>query len=164
MAIVQKDAILSRCGQYRYLLRRTWRDDLPSVLFVGLNPSTADAVSDDPTVRRCVAFARCWGFGSLAIANLFAYRSTDPSVLQRVEDPIGPRNDWWLKRLTEKAKLTIAAWGIHGALLERAEAVLPNLRNVHHLGRTKEGHPRHPLYLPRWVSPNRFEARKKNRS
>jgi hypothetical protein len=129
------------------VLRRAWDRKLPTVLFVALNPSTADAISDDPTIRRCIGFARSWGFGKLVVANLFALRSTDPSVLVDADDPIGPKNDWWLRTLSKKAELTIAAWGIHGALHDRAAHVLPMLRSVHHLGRTRAGHPRHPLYL-----------------
>src|SRR4029078_1544091 len=94
------DAIFSRCRQYRYVLRRAWRNDLPEVLFIALNPSTADEASDDATVRRCIGFARDWGFGALAIANLFAFRSSNPLSLRCATDPIGPRNDWWLSRLS----------------------------------------------------------------
>ena len=141
------NAVFSQCRRYRYVLRRTWRDSLPAVLFVALNPSTADETTDDATVRRCVGFAADWGFGSVIMANLFAYRSTDPIALRNVSDPIGPQNDRWLKALSHEARLTVAAWGIHGSLYNRADIVLPALKNVHHLGRTKQGHPRHPLYL-----------------
>jgi hypothetical protein len=133
-----------------------WDDDLPRMLFVALNPSTADATNDDPTIRRCIGFARSWGFGGVIVANLFAYRSTDPAGLRRVADPIGPRNDWWLSKLSGESELTIAAWGIHGSLLERDQAVLPKLKNVHHLGLTRHGNPRHPLYLPKHARPIRF--------
>jgi hypothetical protein len=125
-------------------------------LFIGLNPSTADATKDDPTIRRCLGFARSWGFGQLIVANLFAYRSTDPSVLKSVSDPIGPRNNRWLKTLSDEAALTIAAWGMHGTLHRRGELLLPSLKNAHHLGRTRDGHPRHPLYLSRKAVPIPF--------
>jgi hypothetical protein len=129
---------------------------LPAVLFVALNPSTADEISDDATVRRCIGFAKSWGFGKLVIANLFAFRSTDPTILAGAVDPVGPRNDWWLKALSERSSLTIAAWGVHGSLYRRSEQVLPQLRNIHHLGRTQQGHPRHPLYLPSSATPIPF--------
>lgn len=153
---MQRTAVLSRCKVYRYVLAREWQSHLPGVLFVALNPSTADAVRDDATVRRCIGFATSWGFGRLAIANLFAFRSTDPDQLSDATDPIGPKNDWWLERLSAEFSLTVAAWGTHGSLFQRAAEVLPKLINVHHLGLTRQGHPRHPLYLPRTVKPVRF--------
>src|SRR5580693_6443581 len=110
-------AIFSGCGRYRYTLNRIWDPTLRTVLFVGLNPSTATARIDDPTIRRCVRFARDWGFGSLAMANLFAYRSTCPSALPSVRDPIGPRNNWWLSFLRNRVDLVVAAWGVSGQLL-----------------------------------------------
>ncbi len=151
-----RSAVFSRCHRYRYALARKWDLSLPSVLFIALNPSTADAQNDDATVRRCVSFARSWGFGSVIIANLFAFRSTDPSLLYRVRDPIGPRNDRWLQRLSTDTSLTIAAWGVHGQIADRADGVLPRLTNAHHLGLTKDGHPRHPLYLPAATKPIAF--------
>ena len=153
---MHRTAIFSQCKKYRYVLTREWSADLPSVLFVALNPSTADATIDDPTVRRCVAFARDWGYGGLLIANLFAFRSPDPRKLTSTHDPIGPRNDWWLTRLSSQSAITIAAWGVHGSISNRAHAVLPKLRNVHHLGLTREGHPRHPLYLSGATRPARL--------
>jgi hypothetical protein len=146
-------AVISECSLYRYVLRRIWDKDGRSVLFVGLNPSTADASADDPTIRRCVRFARDWGYGSLIMANLFAYRATEPCVLPRVDDPVGPRNNWWLSILSRKVDLVIAAWGVHGTLLARDIEVLGKLSEVHCLGVTKAGHPKHPLYLPATVTP-----------
>jgi hypothetical protein len=153
---MRRSAIISECQQYRYVLEREWEADLPGVLFVALNPSTADGQYDDPTVRRCVSFANSWGFGKLVIANLFALRSSHPSVLSLHADPIGPQNDWWLTELSARFSLTIAAWGVYGSLRERAAKALPKLQNVHHLGLTKAGHPRHPLYLPKTTRPNRL--------
>ena len=88
-----RSAAFSPCRRYRYCLSRVWNPKLPSVMFVGLNPSTADEQEDDPTVRRCIGFARNWNFGGLILVNLFAYRSTDPADLLRVDDPVGPGND-----------------------------------------------------------------------
>jgi hypothetical protein len=149
-------AVFSTCGRYRYVLRRAWNPRRPAVLFVGLNPSTADASSDDPTIRRCVGFARDWNFGQLIMANLFAYRATQPRLLSQVDDPIGPHNDQWLGRLTRQADLIVAAWGVHGNLLDRDAEVLGRLPKVHCLGLTQRGQPRHPLYLPAGVRPVRF--------
>lgn len=140
-------AEFSACRQYRYELRRTWQAARPAVMFVGLNPSTADELRDDPTVRRCIGFARSWGFGSIVLVNLFAYRSTDPVQLAQVTDPIGPDNDNWIKCACEYVELIVAAWGVHGSLNSRDEAVLSWLPPAHCLGTTKAGAPRHPLYL-----------------
>jgi len=117
-----------------------------------LNPSTADARRDDPTIRRCVGFARRWGFAQLRVVNLFALRATDPRTLRTVRDPrsiIGPRNDAVLRREARSADVIVAAWGAHGALHDRATDVLALLPDVawQCLGTTKAGLPRHPLML-----------------
>jgi hypothetical protein len=151
-------AVFSDCEQYRYVLRRAWDAGRKSVLFIGLNPSTANATLNDPTIRRCIGFARDWGYGSMLMANLFAYRATEPCVLLRVHDPIGPRNNWWLSVLQRRVELVVAAWGIHGTLLARDIAVCSKLSEVYCLGLTKAGHPKHPLYLPATATPTRFSA------
>ena len=144
-------------GTYRYGLWRKWNlgreDELGrQCAFIMLNPSTANTSEDDPTLRRCIGFARSWGYQSLAVANLFAYRTTDPKMLREVDDPIGPRNDEALMEIAQGADLLVAAWGTGGAHLARGRQVLGILRQnklaVHHLGLTKCGQPRHPLYLP----------------
>lgn len=152
------DATFSGCRRYRYVLERRWDDALPAVLFIGLNPSTADEQTDDPTVRRCIRFARDWGFGSLLLANLFALRSTDPKGLVDAADPVGRWNDRWLKRLESRASLSVAAWGVHGTLRDRDQTVTARLVNLHCLGTTKDGHPRHPLYLRADTLPRPFSA------
>lgn len=137
---------------YRYLLWRTWDETLPAVSFCMLNPSTADEEKEDPTVRRCLRFARDWGCGKLIVVNIFALRSTDPHALYRNPDPIGAENDFYIRQaFTESAEM-IAAWGNHGAYLERGTAVCKMLakafdRPLKHLGITDLGEPRHPLYL-----------------
>jgi hypothetical protein len=151
-------AEFSACRRYRYVLRRVWDNVRPAVLFIGLNPSTATATINDPTIRRCIRFAQDWGFGSLLMANLFAYRATEPGILREIDDPIGPRNNWWLSNLQRKAGLVVAAWGIHGTLLSREAEVLHKLTDVHCLGITKAGHPKHPLYLPASAKPRRFQG------
>lgn len=149
---VERSAVISDCGQYRYELRRTWEPLAEHAVFVMLNPSTADALVDDPTIRRCVGFARSWGCGGIVVANLFALRATDPAILTRTADPIGPENDETLDRLCA-GRLVIAAWGasVPDYWRHRPRAVTARLRergaHLHHLGLTKAGHPRHPLYL-----------------
>ncbi|MDT7833729.1 DUF1643 domain-containing protein [Aquabacterium sp. OR-4] len=139
-------AVLSPCRRYRYALRRCWEPALPAVLFIGLNPSTADAEHDDATSRVCINYARRWGFGTLLLGNLFAWRSRDPAVLSQVPDPVGPDNDRHLKRLQARAALVLCAWGDPGALLGRDEQVLGLLKAPHCLTRLRSGRPGHPLY------------------
>src|SRR5882724_4976365 len=91
-------AVLSDCERYRYALWRRWAER-PAVLFVGLNPSTADALQDDPTIRRCIRFAKAWGYGALYMGNLFAFRATDPRAMKAEADAVGPDNDGWLRQL-----------------------------------------------------------------
>lgn len=143
------DAVFSRCRAYRYALWREWDPAGPTVLFIGLNPSTADHRRDDPTIRRCIGFAQAWGFGRLAVGNIFAYRTPHPALLKRAASPVGRANDRWLRRLADEADLVVAAWGVHGAHRDRAAAVLRYLPRPRCLGTTKDGAPRHPLYLPR---------------
>lgn len=144
---IERGAVLSPCRRYRYQLTRTWDEKLPTVAFVGLNPSTADATIDDPTVRRCIGFARDWGFGALVLVNLFALRSTEPSKLYSAREPIGPENDRWLQLAGDNAETVVAAWGVHGELHDRGLAVQRVFPNLKCLGKTRGGHPRHPLYL-----------------
>ncbi len=145
-AYIHSSAEFSPCRSYRYALRRVWQPCRPLVLFIGLNPSTADASMDDPTVRRCATFAQAWGFGGLLIGNLFAYRSSDPSVLARLPDPIGLENDAWLTCLAVEVSLSVAAWGNRGRLHDRSRAVSKLLGELSCLGLTRQGQPRHPLY------------------
>jgi len=155
-ATMRRSATFSPCRRYRYVLRRVWDNQQPLVMFVGLNPSTADEHVDDPTIRRCIGFAKRWGYGSLVMANLFAYRSTDPSLLPLVSDPVGPRNDWWLSRLNRNVNLVVVAWGTNGTLFDRERHVLRLLPTAHCLGLTKNGQPKHPLYLPTETTPLHF--------
>ena len=136
-------------GVYRYTLLRRWNESEPNVLIIGLNPSTATAINDDPTVRRCIAYARSWGFGSVAIGNLFAYRATDPQRLFRARDPVGPKNDEFLRAMAAEASMVVAAWGNRGVYLNRSEVVQAMFPRLHCLGLTKEKQPRHPLFLPK---------------
>jgi hypothetical protein len=145
---IHRSADLSSDGVYRYALRRVWDPNEPAILFVGLNPSTADHRVDDPTIRRCMRFARESGFGQLIVANLFAFRTSSPQSLRRAADPVGPENDRWLQELSVEASVSVAAWGNGGTFLHRDRAVLELLRAPLCLGVTKRGHPKHPLYVP----------------
>lgn len=133
-------------GRFRYLLWRTWDESLPRACFVMLNPSTADATSDDPTIRRCIGFARSHGFGGIEVVNLFAFRTTDPALLPRTAEARGAGNDEHIRRAIERCVVTIAAWGVHGAGHWQA---IPSLSGIelHCLGVTNRGEPRHPLYV-----------------
>lgn len=148
-------AILSLCGQYRYLLKRPSEIAAPekgTAFFIMLNPSTADAENDDPTIRRCRGFARDWGCAGLVVANLYAYRSTDPSLLNQVSDPIGPENNAYLSSLASEFGDVICAWGNNAAIereIEVADILKKAGARMWCLGTTKSGSPKHPLYLSR---------------
>jgi hypothetical protein len=115
-------------------------------MFVCLNPSTADAETDDNTSRVCINYAKNWDYGGMIIGNLFAYRSTDQSALYQVPDPTGPENDTWLKKLISEVELVVCAWSNTGAFKNRDQAVLKFLKNPHCLVKLKSGRPGHPLY------------------
>ena len=151
--VVTGKAGFSRCRRYRYWLRRRWDPLLPPCAFIGLNPSIADAHTDDPTLRRCINFARDWGYGSLLMVNLFAWRATDPRELKKVADPVGARANFWLRRALSEADLVVAAWGNGGRLTYRAHAVASWLEDLQCLGVTAQGMPRHPLYCARSAMP-----------
>jgi hypothetical protein len=150
---MQMTATISECQRYRYHLQRTWDPSLPAVLFVGLNPSTADATVDDNTSRVCLNYAQRWGYGTVLMGNLFAYRSTDPGALKQVEDPVGPENDGWLQRLQAQADLVICAWGEWGSLYGRDQVVLAGLKDPFCLVKLTSGRPGHPLYKRRDLRP-----------
>jgi hypothetical protein len=144
---VEGSAGFSRCKSYRYWLQRRW-DDGPEIVFVGLNPSTADAKTDDPTLRRIMGFCDNWGFSAVTVINLFAWRSQHPRELSKVQDPVGPRNNYWIKELCRGSEPVVAAWGNGGALHGRNQYALNRMPELHCLGLTQQGHPRHPLYAP----------------
>lgn len=157
-------ASFSPCMTWRYLLRRRW-SAAPSVGFVLLNPSTADERHDDPTIRRCIAFAKRWQYGGLVLGNLFAFRSTDPASLKTCADPVGPENDDALRAVCAESAggLVICGWGSHGGLSGRSAQVLQLMRSEWKakpaaLALTKSGQPGHPLYLRGDADPFPFEA------
>ncbi len=143
---------------YRYLLWRYWNKDKPKIVFIGLNPSTADEETNDPTITRCENFALKWGYGGLWMLNIFAFRATDPRRLKTAPDPVGPGNDDWIIRIADKAKLIMIVWGSHGDYMDRGKIVIELLHgfDLHYLGITKGGHPKHPLYLKADLEPELF--------
>lgn len=152
-------AVFSPCGSYRYLLWRGALGPQPLLGFGMLNPSTADHREDDPTIRRCLRWARDArpSPSGLLVWNLFALRATDPAELVGHLDPVGPKNNDAILLALGFTQRTIAAWGTHGALGGRDKAVLRRCAaqgsKLHALKLTKEGHPGHPLYLPKSAQP-----------
>ena len=146
------DAVISPCGTYRYLLTRPVSSAGGVLGFVMLNPSTADALKDDNTIRKCMGFARQFGYGRLAVVNLFALRSTDPALLKQFQgDIIGPKNNAYIEALAARADRLIGAWGNHGKLFKRDQAVrqLLQQRQIYALGElSRDGQPKHSLYQP----------------
>ena len=160
-----RTAVFSEDRRYRYTLRILWDDSKPLVQFIGLNPSTADEVKDDNTVRRCKRFAQRWNYGGIIMTNIFAFRSTDPRPMKAHPNPIGElgtftlgrrrftnRNDYYLALSRSEATECIAAWGNHGLHLGRSAAVLKLLDSLKCFRITKAKQPEHPLYMPYSIS------------
>lgn len=159
-----KSAVISSDGKFRYRLERRWDDTLPKVAFIMLNPSTADADKDDPTIRRCVEFAKAWGYGGIIVVNLYAFRSTDPRYLVVAEDAIGPENVSHVRQAAAEANLVICAWGNSG-IVQKLQAKTPTYRPLENLGRDihflklcKDGTPGHPLYLTKKLKPQKYNG------
>jgi len=144
-------AVYSDCENYRYSLTRIWDTGAEKALFIMLNPSTATEVQNDPTVERCERRARTLGFGGFRVTNIFAWRDTDPKAMRAAADPIGPGNDAAILESCTWANSIICGWGTHGAHLNRGSQVESMLRTtglpLFHLGLSKAGHPKHPLYI-----------------
>ena len=144
-------AVFSASRAYRYRLSRTWGDPASRLVWIMLNPSTADALADDPTIRRCTGFSKAWGFGGLVVVNLFALRATDPRELAAHARPAGRANDQFIGEAADGAALVVAAWGAHPAAADRAGQVTRLVTgegiDLMCLGVTKAGHPKHPLYV-----------------
>lgn len=153
-------AVYSDCERYRYLLTRIWEPEGRQALFIMLNPSTATEVQNDPTVERCERRARALGFGGFRVANIFAWRDTDPKNMRAADAPVGAQNDAQIVESCDWADQIIAAWGAHGDHLGRGAAMETILRKtgrpVFHLGLTKAGHPKHPLYISYAQQPQRW--------
>lgn len=156
--VIYRGADFSSCRTWRYTLRRTWAPLKPRLLMTLLNPSKADETRDDRTNRRGMQFAWLWGFGSLIFCNAFAFRTPRPAEMKRAADPVGPENDAWILREAKAADKIVVAWGVHGNHWGRDAQVLDLLVGfeLFCFGRTKDGHPKHPLYLRRDTRLERF--------
>lgn len=149
-------AMISTDEKYRYALWRTWDKDKPVVMFIMLNPSTADANKDDPTIRKCIAYAKSWGYGALIVGNLYAFRTRDPKLLAHEEGPIGPHCNSWLYSLAKMSDLRVAAWGNKILPDKRVQQVKDLMPSLHYLELSKSGNPKHPLYLRKNLKPQSF--------
>jgi len=158
---IKSDAIISDCGRYRYQLNRVWDESLPTVPFVMLNPSTADGNVDDPTIRRCVGFAKQWGYGGLIVVNLYALRATNPKALLESDNPLGDHNKTYLEKVFNDYDLIVAAWG-NSSILRKIQNgnKLPlkglSVSKLHYIELSNDGTPKHPLYLKYTDSPKPF--------
>lgn len=155
----KKIAALSDDGVYRYMLGRIWDESLPKVGFIMLNPSTADADNDDPTIRRCIGFAKEWGYGGLYVTNLFAFRATNPKELLIAKNPTENtvnENRLYIDEMVLRCDKVICAWGNSPI---KSEMKLPLFKDekFHYLELTKDGNPKHPLYLKKDLKPVRYE-------
>lgn len=148
---MKRDAVISDCGRYRYLLRREWEPAYPRALYIMLNPSTADAEVDDATIRSCVRLAKGWGYGSFEVVNLFGLRATDPADLAKADDPFGPKNGDVMDAAINRCDVAVCAWGAHPMAGRRSRDIISWVRGwkpaAYCLGKTKDGHPKHPLYI-----------------
>lgn len=156
-----RDAVISPCGNYRYALWREWDSSKKRICWIGLNPSRADDKIDDPTMKRCISYSIQWGYGSMAVGNLFAWRTPNPRNLLDAADPVGPDNDFWLQKLAADAEIVVAFWGTGGILLNRAEQIRELLPELHCLKLTKSGQPHHTRGLPNELKPVLFQAQKR---
>lgn len=154
--VMESGAIISLCGQFRSRLWRIWDTELPRVLWVMLNPSTADENVNDPTIEAIIDFTQRWGFGGIEVCNAYAYRTKSPALLKAARYPIGPDNDRTLQAMmgaiSEENGIVMAAWGAHiqagRAHSIRTDAMLCSTP-LYHLGLNKNGSPKHPLYIRR---------------
>jgi hypothetical protein len=150
-----KSAVFSPDRKYRYALWRIWDERKPVCMFIGLNPSTADENRPDPTITRGVGFARSWGYGGLCMANIHGLVSSDPRALRECDEPIGQNTDAWLVYLAAYSDIVVACWG-HWNFPGRAEEVRKLIPHLYCFGLTKQGQPKHPLYLPRGTKVREF--------
>ncbi len=156
-----KSAIISDCGAYRYSLSRIWDESLPAVAFIMCNPSTADSENDDPTIRRCIAYAKQWGYGALLVGNMYAFRATNPKELLADKDISGPKNMYYLIEVVSMCDMVVCAWGNNAPYITTVSlttSFLKTIKPLYHLGLTKQGQPKHPLYLKKDLVPIPWEV------
>ncbi len=158
-----KDAIISSDDKYRYVLSRIWDESKSKVMIIGLNPSTADASQNDPTIRKCIKYAKSWGYGGIYMLNLFAFRTSKPKVMFSADEPIGVENDQYLMDYSLKCDKVVCAWGNDGNYKNRSSEIKSKLSNLYYLARNKSGEPSHPLYLKSELTPARFSCEDENK-
>ena len=149
-------AEFSKCRKYRYTLWRTWDESKPKIMFLGLNPSTADETKNDPTVTRCINYSKLWGYGGMYMMNIFAYRTTYPVELKKQLDPIGPDNNNWIKKISKSVDKCVGAWGNDGEFLDRSIEIKGIVKNLFCLKINGSGEPAHPLYLKSNLKPIKY--------
>ena len=159
---MEKTALISDCKKYRYKLSRQWNRDGSMIMFIMLNPSTADADIDDPTIRRCISFAKSWGAGGFYVGNLFAYRSKTPKDLLSALDPIGEENKNHLNDMLNDSVFAVCAWGNFPIIKKLKPETLNFLKNKHVpfrcIDTSINGTPKHPLYLKGDLKPLIFSV------
>lgn len=160
MDFIKGDAVFSADKKYRYCLSRYWNNQLPEILFIMLNPNKADEILNDPSIRRCIGYAKDWGFGSMSVVNLFARRAPYPDKLFEKRNPVGNENDKYILKKASASSIILLAWGNYGSYAKRSEKVLGLLRSsrekLYYLKKTKMGEPGHPLYLRRSLKPKQL--------
>lgn len=160
---IESGAVISPCEQYRYQLHRIWNRELPLIMWIMLNPSTADASKDDATIRRLTGFTKDWGYGGFYVCNLFAFRATKPTDIPRTPSlAIGDENNDYIQSTSRKCEKIILAWGGHGNRFNRDKEVIKIVtewekKDIYCLGLTNDNSPKHPLYLPKNLTPIPFE-------
>jgi len=150
---METGATFSKDKKYRYALWRIWDKSKPYAMFICLNPSTADEVKNDPTVTRCINYAKNWDYGSLYMTNLFAFRATNYREMKTAKEPIGEKNDYWLQKIANNAGIIIAAWGNHGFFMDRNKVIKKLIPKLYCLKQNKTGQPVHPLYQKKDLKP-----------
>jgi len=154
--MINSDAIFSENKKYRYVLVREWDNNKPPIMIISLNPSTADEKTDDQTIRRCVGFAKNWGYGKLFVTNLFSFRATHPRDLFNSKNPIGEKNDYWLRKLSKGVDKVVLAYGNHGKFKGRHNEILKIIENPYCIKKSKNNMPMHPLYLKYTDNPIKY--------
>ena len=154
--LIDFGAKFSKCRKYRYTLWRTWDTSKPKIMFLGLNPSTADETNNDPTVTRCINYANSWGYGGMFMMNIFAFRTTYPVELKKTSNPIGKDNNRWIKKVSLSVDKSIGAWGNDGMFLHRSTDIKKIVKNLYCLKINSSGEPSHPLYLKATLKPIKY--------
>ncbi len=157
---MKTDAILSKNRKYRYVLSRIWDESKPTVMIIGLNPSTADETENDPTIIKCIDFAKSWGYGGVYMLNLFGFRATKPKDMFNTDEPIGQDNDKYIEEYSKICDKVICAWGNDGSYKNRSKDILSKIENTYYLKLNQTGEPAHPLYLKGDLIPIKFEIDK----